>query len=152
MASSFPDAGKKKKSSHYAVTINQIILTDFFSFLFINIIFLDFHGIDLCPMFPNSIKPSNARFIQHNMLETLPFADNSLDYIHMRVMLCNLTQAQLIRLLAETNRILKPLGFVEIVDVEYRIQRPGPIADQLLNQKCKFWSQLMFIINPLGFV
>ncbi|KAG2219221.1 hypothetical protein INT45_004581 [Circinella minor] len=95
----------------------------------------DFHGIDLCPMFPNSIKPSNARFIQHNMLETLPFADNSLDYIHMRVMLCNLTQAQLIRLLAEISRILKPLGFIEIVDVEHRIQRPGPIADQLLNRK-----------------
>ena len=104
-------------------------------------------------MFPNSIKPSNARFIQHNMLETLPFADNSLDYIHMRVMLCNLTQAQLIRLLAETNRVLKPLGYIEIVDVEYRIQRPGPIADQLLNQKCKlqFLFPAFFIYYPVGF-
>ncbi|KAI8149886.1 S-adenosyl-L-methionine-dependent methyltransferase [Fennellomyces sp. T-0311] len=95
----------------------------------------DFYGIDLCPMFPNSIKPSNARFLQHDILDTLPFSDNSLDYIHMRVMLSNLTQTQLTRLLGEVNRILKPLGYIELVDVEYRVQRPGPIAEQLLNQK-----------------
>ncbi|KAI9494369.1 S-adenosyl-L-methionine-dependent methyltransferase [Zychaea mexicana] len=103
----------------------------------------DFHGIDLCPMFPNSIKPSNARFIQHNMLDTLPFADNSLDYIHMRVMLCHLTQSQLTRLLAEVNRVLKPLGYIEIVDIEYRVQRPGPITEQLLNQRREF-SKVQF--------
>lgn len=96
------------------------------------------YGIDLVPMFPNSIKPKNAKFLHHNILKDLPFPDNSFDYVHMRLMLCNLTQAQLIHLLAEISRILKPSAFVELVDVEYRVQRPGPLSEELLNRKCMY--------------
>ena len=87
-------------------------------------------------MFPNTIKPKNAKFLHHNILKDLPFPDNSFDYVHMRLMLCNLTQAQLVHLLAEISRILKPSAFVELVDVEYRVQRPGPLSEELLNKKC----------------
>lgn len=89
-------------------------------------------------MFPNSIKPKNAKFLHHNILKDLPFPDNSFDYVHMRLMLANLTQAQLIHLLAEISRILKPSAFVELVDVEYRVQRPGPLSEELLNKKCMY--------------
>lgn len=97
----------------------------------------EFHGIDLCAMFPTSIKPQNARFTQHNFLEKLPFPDSTFDYIHMRSMLCSLTRQQLNRLLKEISRVLKPLGYIEIVDVEYRVQRAGPLTEEYLNQKCK---------------
>ncbi|ORZ00965.1 S-adenosyl-L-methionine-dependent methyltransferase [Syncephalastrum racemosum] len=97
----------------------------------------DFHGIDLCPMFPGTIKPANSYFRQHNILEGLPFSDNTFDYLHMRLMLGCLTLDQIHKLLAEILRVLKPGGYVELRDVEYRIQRPGPVTDSLINQKCK---------------
>jgi ubiquinone/menaquinone biosynthesis C-methylase UbiE len=40
-------------------------------------------------------------------------------------------------LLREISRVLKPLGMVEIVDVDQRIQRPGPTCQSLLNEERK---------------
>ncbi|ORZ16497.1 S-adenosyl-L-methionine-dependent methyltransferase [Absidia repens] len=93
------------------------------------------YGIDVIPSFPKSVKPTNAHFSQHNFLATLPFPDNSLDFVHMRFMLCLLTLSQLQNILGEINRVLKPLGTMEIVDVDHRIQRPGPVSQSLLNDE-----------------
>lgn len=41
-------------------------------------------GIDINPMFPRDIKPSNCTFHQYNLLDGLPFEDGSFDYIFMR--------------------------------------------------------------------
>ncbi|CAO3617353.1 unnamed protein product [Cunninghamella blakesleeana] len=95
----------------------------------------EFYGIDILPSFPGSVKPSNAHFSQHNFLGSLPFPDNSLDYIHMRTMLNLLSIKQLQKLLIEIARVLKPLGTIEIIDVDYRIQRPGPLSQSLLNEE-----------------
>ncbi|KAI8144227.1 hypothetical protein BJV82DRAFT_79881 [Fennellomyces sp. T-0311] len=104
----------------------------------------DFHGVDICPMFPGTIKPSNAIFRQQNILDGLPYPDNSIDYLHVRLMLSCLTQAQALKLLGEIMRVLKPGAYVELRDVEYRIQRPGPVTDALVNRKCK-WSLSIMI-------
>jgi ubiquinone/menaquinone biosynthesis C-methylase UbiE len=48
-----------------------------------------------------------------------------------------LSTPQLQTILGEIARVLKPLGTVEIVDVEHRIQRPGPLCQSLLNDECK---------------
>ncbi|KAF7725326.1 hypothetical protein EC973_009665 [Apophysomyces ossiformis] len=95
----------------------------------------DFHGIDLCPMFPTTIKPGNAQFKQHDIAEPLPYPANQFDYIYMRTMLGSMTRSQLIGLLAEITRVLKPGGYIEILDVEYQVQRPGPLSEELVNQK-----------------
>ncbi|CAO3592828.1 unnamed protein product [Absidia cylindrospora] len=93
----------------------------------------DFYGIDVASMYPTAIKPSNAFFRQHDMLDGLPFEDESFDYIFMRQMMTCLSKSQLIQLLTEIARVLKPNGYLEIVDVEYQIQRPGPVASTLIN-------------------
>ncbi|KAI8060532.1 hypothetical protein BC940DRAFT_151765 [Gongronella butleri] len=95
----------------------------------------DVYGIDLLPNFPTSVKPSNAHFCQHNYISSLPFPDNSLDYVHVRLMLGLLTNTQMQRLLGEIARILKPAGTVEIVDVDYRVQHPGPLTQALVNEQ-----------------
>lgn len=100
----------------------------------------EFHGIDLRTMFPTSIKPTNTHFVQHDFYETLPYPDESVDFIRMRLMLGSMTPPQLTKLLAEIQRVLKPLGYVEFLDVERQIHRPGPICDQLFNKKL---SQVM---------
>lgn len=41
-------------------------------------------GVDISPMFPNDIKPSNCTFHQLNLHDGLPFEDDTFDYIFMR--------------------------------------------------------------------
>ncbi|KAI8364714.1 S-adenosyl-L-methionine-dependent methyltransferase [Radiomyces spectabilis] len=95
----------------------------------------DFYGVDLCTMFPTTIKPSNAYFHHHNFItDGLPYADETFDYIHMRLMLCHLSHTQLLKLLEEMERVLKPMGHIEILDVDYAIQRPGPLSETVFNQ------------------
>ncbi|KAL0080305.1 hypothetical protein J3Q64DRAFT_1851294 [Phycomyces blakesleeanus] len=97
----------------------------------------EFYGTDVRTMFPTAIKPSNSHFCQHNFLKGLPYADNSFDYVHMSLLLFTLTHAQFMNLLAEITRVLKPGGYYELKDTEYRIERPGPVCDSLLNQKVR---------------
>jgi ubiquinone/menaquinone biosynthesis C-methylase UbiE len=89
-------------------------------------------------MYPSTIKPTNAHFQQHDMLDGLPFDDESMDFIFMRQMTTSVSKLQLHALLTEIARVLKPNGYLEIVDVEYQIQRPGPISSSLINKHCKW--------------
>jgi ubiquinone/menaquinone biosynthesis C-methylase UbiE len=41
-------------------------------------------GIDMSSMFPAEIKPTNCQFMRINILEKLPFDDDSFDFIFMR--------------------------------------------------------------------
>lgn len=41
-------------------------------------------GIDMTPMFPREIKPTNCAFYQYNVLEGIPFDDDTFDYVFMR--------------------------------------------------------------------
>ncbi|KAI8081346.1 uncharacterized protein BX664DRAFT_388345 [Halteromyces radiatus] len=97
----------------------------------------DFYGIDIATMYPSAIKPNNAYFQQHDMMDGLPFEDESMDFIFMRQMMTSMTRPQLIQILSEIARVLKPNGYLEIVDVEYQIQRPGPVSAALMNHDLK---------------
>lgn len=88
-------------------------------------------------MFPSTIKPQNTQFLQHDFLKSLPYPDESFEFVRMRSMLGFITQTQLLNLLSEIQRVLKPLGYIELLDVEYQIHRPGPICETILNQQCK---------------
>ncbi|CAJ0833324.1 14686_t:CDS:2 [Entrophospora sp. SA101] len=47
----------------------------------------EFLGIDISPMYPSEIKPSNVKFEQINVLEGLPYDDNSFDFVVIRNMI-----------------------------------------------------------------
>ncbi|KAL9538393.1 hypothetical protein MBANPS3_010963 [Mucor bainieri] len=98
--------------------------------------FTEFHGIDIRAMFPTTIKPSNAKFIQHDFLQSnLPYGDSSFEFVRMRLMLVFITEQQFFHLLSEVRRILKPDGYFEILDCEYQIHRPGILCDKILNRQ-----------------
>jgi ubiquinone/menaquinone biosynthesis C-methylase UbiE len=102
------------------------------------VLVIDFYGIDIAAMYPSTIKPGNANFLQHDILKpSLPFDDESFDFIYMRQMMTSLTKGQLIRFLTEITRVLKPNGHLEIVDVECQIQRAGPSTSSLINTLCR---------------
>lgn len=53
-------------------------------------------GVDISPMFPNDIKPSNCTFHQLDLHQGLPFEDGTFDYVFMRYVVYILFQMGMI--------------------------------------------------------
>ncbi|KAI9306111.1 S-adenosyl-L-methionine-dependent methyltransferase [Cunninghamella echinulata] len=83
-------------------------------------------GVDMVPLFPKDIKPTNCLFYQNNVLNGLPFQDSTFDYVFMRFMGLGIETDQWETLLNEILRILKPGGWIEIVEVDSELHRTGP--------------------------
>ncbi|GES97826.1 S-adenosyl-L-methionine-dependent methyltransferase [Rhizophagus clarus] len=100
-----------------------------------------FIGIDIAPIFPAEIKPINTEFRLQNITNPLPFDDNSFDYIHMRLMLAVLREEEWKSVvLPELFRILKPGGYIESHEFDFRIVNQGPCMKKLVEgfiQFCK---------------
>lgn len=80
-----------------------------------------FIGIDKKPLFPQYIKPRNCKFklfeITDNIQQVkLPFDDASVDFIFQRDLNWGLTEAAWLPLVMEYFRILKPGGWIELVE------------------------------------
>lgn len=83
-------------------------------------------------------KCKNAYFKVHKCRkEPLCFPDDTFDYIHMRMLLCRFTHPEWIRLLKEIIRVLKPGGYLEIVDLDYTVKRAGSRGNDLINHQSK---------------
>ncbi|RUS18993.1 S-adenosyl-L-methionine-dependent methyltransferase [Endogone sp. FLAS-F59071] len=87
-----------------------------------------FIGIDISDGFPETIKPNNCEFRIGNIREKLPFEDQSFDYIYIRNMAYTMVQTELPVLFREVYRVLRPGGFVEMVEVDIEPKRKGPQA------------------------
>ncbi|ORX48578.1 S-adenosyl-L-methionine-dependent methyltransferase [Hesseltinella vesiculosa] len=76
-----------------------------------------FIGLDHQSTFPKDIKPRNCHFFQVDVrLGPLPFPDESVDFIYQRDMTLSLHQDDWIPLILEYQRILKPGGWIELVE------------------------------------
>ncbi|KAG0352095.1 hypothetical protein BG005_008436 [Podila minutissima] len=75
-------------------------------------------GIDMSPMFPTTIIPENCRFLQHNVQQPLPFPDNSFDFVYQRLLLAGLTPDDWKKVMSELERITKPGGWIELVEID----------------------------------
>ncbi|GAA5813046.1 hypothetical protein MFLAVUS_006513 [Mucor flavus] len=87
-------------------------------------------GVDITPIYPKEIKPTNCAFYQCNVLNTLPFEDNTFDYIFMRFMSQGVESEKWPFILSELVRVLKPNGWIEWVEGEIEIHRPGPVTQE----------------------
>ncbi|KAI7906211.1 uncharacterized protein BX663DRAFT_483832 [Cokeromyces recurvatus] len=103
-----------------------------------------FYGIDIAPIYPNSIKPPNTHFQQCDILdpEGLPFPDAYFDYVHMRLVYNCFSKSDLKIVLSEINRVLKPGGYIELRDIDPIIKNPGPITDDIFSQFSDRMNQL----------
>ncbi|KAG2204388.1 hypothetical protein INT46_006940 [Mucor plumbeus] len=89
-----------------------------------------FIGIDQNAFYPKDIKPRNCHFrtcgslvvTHYSQTITLPFPDNSIDYIYQRDMNWALTGQTWQPLLLEYQRILKPGGWIECVEPDLETQ------------------------------
>lgn len=89
-------------------------------------------GVDMLPVFPTSTVPNNITFKQLNLLEGLPFEDDTFDFIHMQFLACDFTELQWETIVyKELARVLKPGGWLEICDPEFEFYNSGPTAKQI---------------------
>ncbi|RUS34728.1 S-adenosyl-L-methionine-dependent methyltransferase [Jimgerdemannia flammicorona] len=76
------------------------------------------HAIDMSPIFPETLNPPNISFHKCNVLEGLPFEDESFDFVHMRSLIFGLRAGEWPAVLAELFRVTKPGGFIQLVESE----------------------------------
>lgn len=76
-------------------------------------------------------RPDNYTFVQGNILERLPFADGTFDFVHMRLLLFAIAKEKWPAVARELVRVTRPGGLVE--SVETGPQRDGgPAMDMLV--------------------
>ncbi|CAH1758992.1 1648_t:CDS:2 [Entrophospora sp. SA101] len=97
-----------------------------------------FIGIDLSvSLTPDgNEKPLNAGFLEVNIIEGLPFPDNTFDYIFQRNMISAFNDSQWPIIVKEYSRVLKPGGYLELC--EYNIKSDNLVySGKLLNESVK---------------
>jgi ubiquinone/menaquinone biosynthesis C-methylase UbiE len=75
--------------------------------------------------------PSNYVFVPGNILEGLPFADASFDFVHMRLLVLALPHDRWPFVVSELIRVTRPGGWVETVETT-PVEHGGPAMDQII--------------------
>jgi|GEM_PF-464662 len=78
------------------------------------------------------MRPSNYAFVPGNILEGLPFADASFDFVHMRLLVLALPHDRWPFVVSELIRVTRPGGWVESVEV-IADEQGGPAVDQIMS-------------------
>lgn len=99
-------------------------------------------GLDITPppteTSQTGARPENFSFIQANMMESLPFADNSFDFVHQRLVIVALPTNRWVSQVRELLRVTRPGGWVELVEGDLL---PGGPGLQTLNASAEQLSQ-----------
>jgi ubiquinone/menaquinone biosynthesis C-methylase UbiE len=103
-------------------------------------------AFDLCAEFPGATVvgldlvpgklaqgPPNYRFVKANVLQGLPFADGTFDYVHQRLMVTALPVSTWPDVLADLLRVTRPGGWVELVEGGDDIEPRGPATKRLFD-------------------
>ncbi len=77
------------------------------------------------------LRPPNYAFVAGNVLEGLPFADGTFDFVHMRLLVLALPHDRWPFVISELIRVTRPGGWVESVEV-IEDQQGGRAVDQIM--------------------
>ena len=78
------------------------------------------------------LRPSNYTFVPGNLLEGLPFADQTFDFVHQRLLFTAIPHDRWPSVIRELTRITRPGGWVELVD-SIGLANGGPNVEQLMD-------------------
>lgn len=84
-----------------------------------------FVGVDRGEELPRSDIPENCMFVRADAL-ALPFADSTFDYVYGRTLGFCLTPMNWAKVVSEIVRVVKPGGWVELVESDCVVKRPPP--------------------------
>ena len=89
-----------------------------------------FTGVDYRRFLPTDTGPPNVTFLAENILDGLPFPDDSFDFVFMRFMGWHLSQMEWVRIINELTRVARPGGWIEIMEADMIWYNEGPNAQQ----------------------
>ena len=113
-------------------------------------------GFEVCHRFPDALvvgldlvrgkpdHPPGYRHVRGNVLQGLPFRDDSFDFVHQRFLVSGIPVNAWSEVVAELVRVTRPGGWVELVEIPTRPRDAGPATERL-------WDLLLGqIAAPLG--
>jgi len=98
---------------------------------------------DLCAEFPTALVfgldlhpsklpwPPEYRFVRGNLLQGLPFADHGFDFVHQRALISGLPVDSWPSLCRDLVRLVRPGGWVELVECPPWFESAGPVTARL---------------------
>jgi ubiquinone/menaquinone biosynthesis C-methylase UbiE len=75
--------------------------------------------------------PANYRFLRGNVLDGLPFADDSFDFVHQRWMRVSIPVADWPAVVRQLVRVTRAGGFVELAEFRHQMEPAGPATTRL---------------------
>lgn len=91
-------------------------------------------GLDLeeLPDGPAALLPPNYRFVSGNVLHPLPFAHETFDYVHQRLLVAAIPLPHWPGVISELIRVTRPGGWLELVEAGTEFTNPGPLTRRFL--------------------
>jgi SAM-dependent methyltransferase len=90
-------------------------------------------GLDIEPPRLGALAmPLNLSFVPGNVLEHLPFADRSFDFVHQRLLVAAIPTIQWPVVVAELTRVTRPGGWIELIEAGDAYLNVGPALSQFL--------------------
>ncbi|CAB4383910.1 S-adenosyl-L-methionine-dependent methyltransferase [Rhizophagus irregularis] len=98
-----------------------------------------FTGVDFAPIFPQEKRPVNAKFLQANILDGLPFLDDTFDFVHMRLLVTAFSAKEWEeKVIPELARVTRQGGWVEFMESDIQYFNEGPVTQRLSNALMAF--------------
>ncbi|RUP48623.1 hypothetical protein BC936DRAFT_144282 [Jimgerdemannia flammicorona] len=104
---------------------------------------IEFVGLDVNSIFPETIKPPNATFIRANILSGLPFEDDTFDLVHMKQMNLAYQKEEWPKVLDEIFRVTKPGGFAQLTEIGSILTSTDPVVQ-------KFSERIEMLLSASG--
>ncbi len=91
-------------------------------------------GFDLTPVANHTMEhPSNCHFQNGTILQGLPFAENTFDFVHQHLLIFTIPQTYWQQAIQELARVTHQGGWVELVEMNPFFEHVGPAMQQLLD-------------------
>ncbi|KAI8051581.1 S-adenosyl-L-methionine-dependent methyltransferase [Syncephalis plumigaleata] len=90
-----------------------------------------FLGVDIAPLQPQTVLPSNCRFELQNILDGLAYADNTFDFVRHRMLVGAIPRDCWNAYVKDCIRMTTLGGWIEMADMNGLIVDDGPCATRL---------------------
>ncbi|KAI8807529.1 S-adenosyl-L-methionine-dependent methyltransferase [Cladochytrium replicatum] len=96
----------------------------------------EYHGVDIrVNPWAETFQRASGNFTISigNVLEKLPFDDNTFDYVHQRYLWFNIPKVKWPQVVAELVRVTKPGGYIDVLEQSLIPGNCGPLVDSVIS-------------------